>query len=237
MRDQRFDWSETASRWVMGGEICCDQALIEHEGRCRGRSHGRVGGKNGGCVHTRIGAQSATTRAALSEALRAVHSYQVRVRGRRPWPLRGRGNDDGERARLKRRRRGTKTVAVNIDGVARLPNDKPVVYWIKTEHGTTNYVGIAHVVGSSPRSQGPGRSKTQHPRGESNRETDRRTPEAPHEPAGIAPAICAAFGAGSLQPHGGVSGTGWRLKGLLPSDPGVPQIETASKRCRDSTVA
>ena len=38
----------------------------------------------------------------------------------------------------------TKTVPLNIDGVARLPNDKPVVYWIKTEHGTTNYVGIAH---------------------------------------------------------------------------------------------
>lgn len=36
-----------------------------------------------------------------------------------------------------------KTVKLNEKGVAKLPNDKPVVYKIQTESGNTNYVGIA----------------------------------------------------------------------------------------------
>ncbi len=38
----------------------------------------------------------------------------------------------------------TKTVKFNEHGAAQLPNDKPVVYRIKTEGNRTNYVGIAH---------------------------------------------------------------------------------------------
>ena len=38
----------------------------------------------------------------------------------------------------------TKTVKFNESGAAKLPNDKPVVYRIKTEGNKTNYVGIAH---------------------------------------------------------------------------------------------
>jgi excinuclease UvrABC nuclease subunit len=37
----------------------------------------------------------------------------------------------------------TKTVRFNKAGVAKLPNDKPVVYKIQTSTGKTNYVGIA----------------------------------------------------------------------------------------------
>jgi hypothetical protein len=37
----------------------------------------------------------------------------------------------------------TKTVKFNKTGVEKLPVDKPVVYKILTESGTTNYVGIA----------------------------------------------------------------------------------------------
>ena len=37
----------------------------------------------------------------------------------------------------------TKTVPFNAGGVAMLPNDKPVVYRIKTDGNRTNYVGIA----------------------------------------------------------------------------------------------
>ena len=37
----------------------------------------------------------------------------------------------------------TKTVPFNVGGAARLPNDKPVVYRIKTKGNKTNYVGIA----------------------------------------------------------------------------------------------
>ena len=36
-----------------------------------------------------------------------------------------------------------KTVGFNQPGIAKLPNDKPVVYRIKTEGGRTNYVGVA----------------------------------------------------------------------------------------------
>ena len=36
-----------------------------------------------------------------------------------------------------------KTVNFNKSGAAKLPNDKPVVYRIKTASGKTNYVGIA----------------------------------------------------------------------------------------------
>ena len=36
-----------------------------------------------------------------------------------------------------------KTVNFNKSGVAKLPNDKPVVYRIKTAGGKTNYVGVA----------------------------------------------------------------------------------------------
>lgn len=36
-----------------------------------------------------------------------------------------------------------KTVKFNQPGVAKLPNDKPVVYKIQTDSGKTNYVGIA----------------------------------------------------------------------------------------------
>ena len=36
-----------------------------------------------------------------------------------------------------------KTVNFNRTGIGKLPNDKPVVYKIKTSGGKTNYVGIA----------------------------------------------------------------------------------------------
>lgn len=36
-----------------------------------------------------------------------------------------------------------KTVKFNQSGAGKLPNDKPVVYKIKTAGGQTNYVGIA----------------------------------------------------------------------------------------------
>ena len=36
-----------------------------------------------------------------------------------------------------------KTVNFNKSGAAKLPNDKPVVYKIKTAGGKTNYVGVA----------------------------------------------------------------------------------------------
>ena len=36
-----------------------------------------------------------------------------------------------------------KTVGFNQEGVSKLPNDKPVVYEIKTKGGATNYVGSA----------------------------------------------------------------------------------------------
>lgn len=36
-----------------------------------------------------------------------------------------------------------KTVDFNKSGAAKLPNDKPVVYKIKTAGGKTNYVGVA----------------------------------------------------------------------------------------------
>ena len=38
---------------------------------------------------------------------------------------------------------GQKTVKYNKAGVENLPNDKPVVYKIKTPVGNTNYVGVA----------------------------------------------------------------------------------------------
>jgi hypothetical protein len=38
---------------------------------------------------------------------------------------------------------GTKTVKYNKQGIDNLPNDKPVLYRIKTESGDMNYVGIA----------------------------------------------------------------------------------------------
>ena len=36
-----------------------------------------------------------------------------------------------------------KTVNNNKTNIAKLPNDKPVMYKIKTEGGTVNYVGVA----------------------------------------------------------------------------------------------
>ena len=38
---------------------------------------------------------------------------------------------------------GTKTVKYNKQGIDQLPDDKPVLYKIKTESGNYNYVGIA----------------------------------------------------------------------------------------------
>jgi hypothetical protein len=38
---------------------------------------------------------------------------------------------------------GTKTVKYNKQGINQLPDDKPVLYKIKTESGKYNYVGIA----------------------------------------------------------------------------------------------
>ncbi len=38
---------------------------------------------------------------------------------------------------------GTKTVRYNKQGINQLPDDKPVLYRIKTESGNLNYVGIA----------------------------------------------------------------------------------------------
>jgi len=37
----------------------------------------------------------------------------------------------------------TKTVNFNQSGAAKLPNNKPVVYKVKTAGGKTNYVGVA----------------------------------------------------------------------------------------------
>jgi hypothetical protein len=37
----------------------------------------------------------------------------------------------------------TKTVKYDEQGIGQLPNDKPVVYRIKTESGQMNYVGVA----------------------------------------------------------------------------------------------
>ena len=36
-----------------------------------------------------------------------------------------------------------KTVGFTRNGIAQLPNDKPVLYRIQTESGKTNYVGVA----------------------------------------------------------------------------------------------
>lgn len=36
-----------------------------------------------------------------------------------------------------------KTVAFDVGGARSLPNDKPVVYKIKTDRNRTNYVGVA----------------------------------------------------------------------------------------------
>ena len=38
---------------------------------------------------------------------------------------------------------GKKTVNFNNDGISKLPNDKPVLYKIKTEKDNLNYAGIA----------------------------------------------------------------------------------------------
>lgn len=38
---------------------------------------------------------------------------------------------------------GTKRVKYNQEGIEKLPNDKPVVYKIKSELGDLNYVGTA----------------------------------------------------------------------------------------------
>jgi len=38
---------------------------------------------------------------------------------------------------------GTKTVKYDKKGIEQLPNDKPVLYRIKTESGKLNYVGVA----------------------------------------------------------------------------------------------
>jgi len=38
---------------------------------------------------------------------------------------------------------GTKRVTYNKQSIDKLPNDKPVLYRIKTESGQMNYVGIA----------------------------------------------------------------------------------------------
>ena len=36
-----------------------------------------------------------------------------------------------------------KTANYNQDGINKLPNDKPVLYRIKTQSGNTNYAGVA----------------------------------------------------------------------------------------------
>jgi len=38
---------------------------------------------------------------------------------------------------------GTKKVKLNKEGISQLPNNKPVLYKIKTEGGSLNYAGIA----------------------------------------------------------------------------------------------
>ncbi|MBT3168965.1 MAG: hypothetical protein HN921_17980 [Bacteroidetes bacterium] len=38
---------------------------------------------------------------------------------------------------------GKKTVKFNVSNIDKLPKDKPVLYKIKTNAGTTNYVGVA----------------------------------------------------------------------------------------------
>ncbi len=38
---------------------------------------------------------------------------------------------------------GKKTTNFNKTGISRLPNDKPVLYKIKTQSGDTNYAGVA----------------------------------------------------------------------------------------------
>ncbi|MEA2016465.1 MAG: hypothetical protein U9O59_07170 [Actinomycetota bacterium] len=38
---------------------------------------------------------------------------------------------------------GKKTTGFNKKGISEIPNNKPVLYKIKTESGNTNYVGIA----------------------------------------------------------------------------------------------
>ena len=38
---------------------------------------------------------------------------------------------------------GTKKVDYNKSGIGKLPDNKPVVYKIKTERGKTNYAGVA----------------------------------------------------------------------------------------------
>jgi hypothetical protein len=38
---------------------------------------------------------------------------------------------------------GTKTVKYNKQGIEKLPNDKPVLYRIKTKSDRMNYVGVA----------------------------------------------------------------------------------------------
>ena len=38
---------------------------------------------------------------------------------------------------------GTKKVKFNKDGISQLPNNKPVLYKIKTDGGSLNYTGIA----------------------------------------------------------------------------------------------
>lgn len=47
-----------------------------------------------------------------------------------------------------------KTVSFNKSGVSKLPQDKPVVYRIKTDAGKTNYVGIAKRGRTQERIQG-----------------------------------------------------------------------------------
>jgi len=38
---------------------------------------------------------------------------------------------------------GKKTTIFSKTGINKLPNDKPILYKIKTESGNTNYAGIA----------------------------------------------------------------------------------------------
>ena len=74
---------------------------------------------------------------------------------------------------------GTKTVKYNKQGINQLPNDKPVLYRIKTESGNLNYVGIAQrgrVRGENlrasernSRSEGPDRAIQQYQRGREER--------------------------------------------------------------------
>ena len=88
-----------------------------------------------------------------------------------------------------------KTVPFNADGATNLPNNKPVVYRIKTEGNTTNYVGVAQRGRVQERiqehihdAQIPGAkvAEAEHPRGKGSREAGHRAFEAAVQQARVA---------------------------------------------------